>query len=91
MAKDGRVPRRADHAIHARVDGDLVLMSPRDFQYFGAVGAGDAVWELIDGVRDIDGVVDELSARYDAPRARIAEDTAAYLAALAAAGLITWA
>ncbi len=45
------VLRRVDRVVQAEVDGDLVLMSPRDFAYFGTEGAGEPVWALIDGER----------------------------------------
>lgn len=37
------------------------------------------ILQLIDGVRDVDGVVDELVRRYEAPREVIAKDVGAML------------
>ncbi len=49
-----------------------------------------AVLKLVDGVRDLDGIVDELAAIYDAPREVIAPDVAALLQDLADKGVLAW-
>ena len=85
------VPRRADRVVQAEVDGELVLMSPRDFAYFGTQGTGDPVWALVDGVRDVDAIVSELEERYMAEPGVIRAQTVEFLDALAAAGLVTFA
>lgn len=83
------VPRRADRVVQAQVDGELVLLSPKDFAYFGALGTGEPVWELIDGVRSLDAIVAELEAGYEAPPGVIRAQCAEFVDALAAAGLVT--
>ena len=82
------VPRRPIGAVDSVVDGELVLLSPKDFGFFGAEGSGDAVWALIDGERSIDAIVAALEADHDAEPGVIRADTLAYLEALEAAGLI---
>lgn len=81
------VPRRATGAVQAEVDGEVILLSPRDFTYFGAEGTGGSVWELIDGARSIDELVTELEATYQADPGVIRAETLRYLEALVAAGL----
>ncbi len=83
------VPRRADRVVQAAVDGELVLMSPKDFAYFGTAGAGDPVWELIDGERSVDQIVAELEARFVADPGVIRTQTLSFIDALVAAGLAT--
>lgn len=46
------------------------------------------ILQRIDGVRDIDAIVDELAARYDAPRAEIAADVVAALEGLASRSVL---
>lgn len=83
------VPRRADRVVQAEVDGEVVLMSPKDFAYFGTQGTGDAVWMLIDGVRSIDAIVTELEVRYEAAPGVIRAEVAEFIDALVASGLAT--
>lgn len=82
------VPIRATGAVQAEVDGELILLSPADFSYFGAQGTGGVVWAMIDGSRTVGDVIGELESRYDAPAAVIREETTSFLDALRAAGLI---
>lgn len=46
------------------------------------------ILKLIDGTRSIDTIIDDLSARYDAPREVIAEDVTATLADLSSRGAV---
>ena len=55
------VPRRVVGAVEAEVDGELVLLSPADFGYFGAEGSGAEIWALVDGEHSVD-VVDFVTA-----------------------------
>ncbi|WP_137180590.1 pyrroloquinoline quinone biosynthesis peptide chaperone PqqD [Roseomonas sp. AR75] len=47
------------------------------------------VLRLLDGARSLDAVVEELAARFAAPREEIAADVAELLADLAARGIVT--
>ena len=82
------VPRRVDRVVQAEVDGELVLLSPKDFAYFGTAGAGDRVWELVDGRRSVDEIVADLESRFGAEPGVIRAQTVAFIDALAAAGLV---
>ena len=82
------VLRRVDRVVQAAVDGDLVLMSPRDFAYFGTEGAGEPVWALIDGERSLDDIVAVLESRYDSEPGVIRAETAEFVDALISVGLV---
>lgn len=86
---DANVPVRATGAVQAEVDGELILLSPKDFSYFGAQGTGDAVWELVDGQRSVGQIIGELEATYEADPGVIRAQTLEFLDALVAVGLIT--
>lgn len=86
---DTRVPTRVIGAVDAEVDGQRVVLSPRDFSYFGIEGSGAEVWDLIDGTRTVDTIVADLEQRFEAPEAAIRSETLAFLDALVAAGLVT--
>ena len=81
------VPRRVVGAVQAEVDGELVLLSPADFGYFGAEGPGPDVWALVDGERSVDAIVAELAGSYDVAAEEISGDVVDFVTALVAAGL----
>ena len=85
---DLRVPTRIPGSVDADVDGQRVVLSPKDFAYFGIEGSGAPVWDLIDGARTIDDIVASLEAEYEAPEGTIRTETLAFLDALVAAGLV---
>lgn len=86
---EATVLQRATGAVQATVDGDLVLMSPADFHYFGADGPGAVIWELIDGVRTWGEIVAALGERFDGDPAVIRAESEQFVTALRAAGLLT--
>ncbi len=47
------------------------------------------ILKLIDGARNVDGMIDELAARFDAPRHVIADDVTALLQDLTDKGVVT--
>ena len=68
--------------MEAEVDGELILLSPSDFSYFGAAGTGAPVWELVDGQRSVGGIVAELEAKYEAPEGVIRAETLEFIEVL---------
>ena len=52
---DSQIPSRTQGSIEAEVDGERILLSPKDFSYFGLTGTGAPVWDLIDGDRSVAG------------------------------------
>lgn len=89
LVPDGSVvPRRLDRVIQAEVDGDLVLLSPKDYSYFGATGVGADVWDRIDGTRSLDEIIRDLELEFEAEDGAIRADTLEFVDALVAAGLV---
>ena len=80
---------RATGAVEAEVDGERILLSPLDFSYFGLSGSGSHVWDLIDGQRSLDEIVDALEAEFEAEDGLIRSDVMEFVDALVAAGLAT--
>lgn len=78
---------RAQGAVEAEVDGERILLSPRDFSYFGLTGSGSYVWDLIDGSRSIDQIVGSLEEEFEAEDGAIRTDVLEFVDALVAAGL----
>ncbi len=85
---DLRVPARVLGSVDADVDGQRVVLSPKDFAYFGINGSGAPVWDLIDGSRTVDDIVAALEGEYVAPEGTIRTEALAFLDALIAAGLV---
>lgn len=83
-----RIPTRTTGAVEAEVDGERVLLSPKDFSYFGLKGSGAPVWDLVNGDRSVDQILNELRDSYDAEPGVIEAETLEFIDALAAAGLI---
>lgn len=86
---DQTVPQPVVGAIGAEVDGDLVLLSPQELQYFAADGEGREVWELIDGTRTFGEIVAALEVTFTAPAGVIRAEAATFLETLHAAGFVT--
>jgi hypothetical protein len=82
------VPSRCSGAVEAEVDGELILLSPNDFTYFGAQGSGGHVWELVDGQRTVGEIIDALVVNFEGDPLAIRSDTLDFLDALRAAGLV---
>ena len=83
-----RVPVRHPDVLEAEVDGDRVLLSPRDFAYFGLVDTGALVWDRIDGVISIEDLVTTLAAEFGADPDAVRADVIDFVSALDAAGLL---
>jgi len=89
-ADSARIPRLA-RGLKFRFDGvrgAWVLLGPE--RLFLPDAAAVAVLQLIDGARDLGGIVDALAQQFDAPRAEIAADVAALLDDLTARGAVAW-
>jgi pyrroloquinoline quinone biosynthesis protein D len=48
------------------------------------------ILKLVDGTRDLGGIIDDLAARYQAPRTLIAQDVETMLGELADKGVLRW-
>lgn len=79
---------RATGAVEAEVDGERILLSPRDFSYFGLTGSGSHVWDLIDGQRALGQVITELEQQFEAEDGVISREVMEFAEALRAAGLV---
>ncbi|HUQ14232.1 MAG TPA: PqqD family protein [Novosphingobium sp.] len=84
----GRLAKDAARFVETRIDDEAVVMNLDSGDFFSLQGTARAVWELLDGTRDRDGVVADLAERYGAPREAIAADVDAFLAELGESGLL---
>lgn len=70
------------------MDGERIVLSPKDYSYFRLGGTGAPVWDLIDGQRTVQQIVAELESQFDAEPGVVQHETEAFVAALAEAGLV---
>lgn len=84
-----RILVRHPDALEAEVDGQRVLMSPKDYAYFGLVDTGALVWDRIDGRTSLDELVRSLADAFQAEPDIVRHDVTDFVAALDAAGLLT--
>jgi hypothetical protein len=82
------VPVRHPDALEAEVDGQRVVMSPKDFAYFGLVDTGALVWDRIDGTASLDDIVASLAEEFAADTAQVRADVEEFIGALGDAGLL---
>jgi len=83
-----RIPVRQADALEAEVDGQRVLMSPKDYAYFGLVDTGTLVWDRIDGETSLNAMVAGLAAEFDTDVDRVRSDVDDFVSALDAAGFL---
>jgi Coenzyme PQQ synthesis protein D (PqqD) len=71
---DGTVVSRSPAVLTAEVQGEVVMMSIEQGQYFGLDDIGSDVWKRIDPPCSFAALIDGLAATYDADRTTIAAD-----------------
>lgn len=82
------VPVKAQgHVAETLIDGELVLMNLDNGAFNVLRDTGLAIWQSIDGTRDIAALTALMAERYDAPPARCAAEVEAFCQSLIAAGL----
>lgn len=79
---------RNAEVVEAEVDGQRVLMSPKDFSYFGLVDTGALVWDRIDGQTALGDLVSSLATEFEADPVTVEADVTVFVSALDSAGLL---
>jgi hypothetical protein len=72
-------PRRRDRVLTQRAAGTVVLLDLEGGQYYSLDEVSARVWEMCDGEHEVAGIVETISAEYDAPVETIYEDVMAFL------------
>lgn len=73
------------------IDDEVVVMSLASGDFFSLTGTSRAIWLALDACHDRAGLIAVLAADYGTGPDAIADDVDAFLAQLAAAGLLTGA
>lgn len=70
------------------IDDEIVVMNLDSGEFFSLIGVARAIWLQLDGSCDRAGLMAALAAEFGTDEAVIAADVDAFLAQLAAAGLL---
>lgn len=74
--------------IETRIDGEAVLVQLDRGSFHGMKSTGLAIWELIDGTRDKDAIVTELTGRFDVSTAQCDAEVTRFLGEIKKAGFV---
>jgi len=80
---DTTIISRGPSVLAAEVDGQVVMMSVAQGQYFGLDDIGSDIWKRIESPCAFADLIDRLAADYDADRTSIAADVRALLETMA--------
>lgn len=83
------MPTIAPYIVWQDVPGELALFDERDGAYHCLNPIASAVWRGLAAGDDTDALIDALAGQFDAPRAAIAADVAAFVAEARARGLLS--
>jgi hypothetical protein len=81
---DTTIISRSPSVVTAEIDGEVVMMSIAQGQYFGLDDIGSDIWKRLDPPCAFADLIERLAADYDADRASIAADVRALLENMAA-------
>ena len=80
---------RCSGPITHEMDGELVMLDPRQSMYFALDSIGGRIWELLQQPQQVDALCRLLSEEFDAPVATCRADVLAFLAQLVDADLVS--
>jgi hypothetical protein len=80
---DSTIISRSPSVLTAEVDGEVVMMSIQQGQYFGLDDIGSDIWKRIEPPCSFAALIDGLAADYDADRATILADVHSLLLRMA--------
>lgn len=80
---------RAEQLSWREVEGEVVLLDERGWNYLHLNGTGATLWKALNDGSTLDALVDALLAEYEVPRAVAEADTRDLLSHLVARGLIS--
>jgi Coenzyme PQQ synthesis protein D (PqqD) len=85
---DSTIISRSPSVLTAEVDGEIVMMSIEQGQYFGLDDIGSDIWKRLDSPCAFADLIDRLAADYDADRVSIAADVRSLLESMAARDVV---
>ncbi len=84
------IPARTPSVLSRLMDGEAVLVHPVQGKVRVLNSVGAAIWELVDGQRDIAALAQAIAAEYDVPLAQAEIDVNAFCEDLVGRGVLVW-
>ena len=72
-------PRRQEGILAREAHGQTVLLRLGDGGYYALDEVGAMIWELCDGARGVDEIVERLCSEFDAPQATVRADVCEFV------------
>jgi coenzyme PQQ synthesis protein D (PqqD) len=86
----GRRPSRSRSVAWQTIDGETVLLRTRENELLGLNPVGGRIWELADGTRSIDQIVDTVAADFRVPAEITRADALRFLEELTSLCALDW-
>ena len=83
------VVHQSEEQVSAEVDGEVVMMSVEQGNYYGLDEVGSRIWELVETPSTVTAVCDALVAEFDVDRATCEGDVIRFIQEMADQGLVT--
>ena len=80
--------KKTDNFVETKLDDELVLMNLHTGRFNALAGTGLAIWNLIDGTRDLSAMKAELAQCYNTTVEACGPDVDSFLATLETAGFV---
>ncbi|NWF35530.1 lasso peptide biosynthesis PqqD family chaperone [Mariprofundus sp. KV] len=73
------VIRRNPEIVHSDMDGETVMMSVNEGNYYGLNGVGSQIWDLLEQEMSVDAICTELLSRFDVEEEQCRSEVLAFL------------
>jgi hypothetical protein len=80
--------RRAEEQLSTELDGETVLLSIKNGQYYKLDAVATRIWQLLEEPQSLESLVDQLLAEYEVERDQCTTDVQGYLDELESEGLL---
>ena len=80
--------KRCGNVPYKEVDGDVLLISLKDGDYYGLNQTGMEIWKMLDGTKKIDEIAHALSKKFKISLKKATQDTRIFLRELKKSDLI---
>jgi len=73
------VIKRSDDIVHSDMDGEIVMMSIEQGEYYGIDAIGSDIWNILESEMSIHEICTKLCEKYDVEREQCAQDVLKFL------------
>ena len=83
-----KIPVRSDKIASRIIDGEAVIVVLDRQQTLVLNAVGSRIWEIIDGAKNIDSIVEAITAEFDSTYGQALQDTSQFIEDLAQRGAV---